>query len=113
MFNKTLLRNTLILPPSAPGDIPANTSTTVCILKSTAGSKNPVVVLPAQTLPSVGPNGEIIPPFYGPEDVLTIVSKSNGTPLATYQYTYTVRAYVQSYNFLRILGGIGNVVFSS
>lgn len=113
MFNKTLLRNTLILPPSAPGDIPANASTTLCILKSTAGSKNPVVVLAGQTQSSIGPNGEIIPALYGPEDVITIVSRSNGTPLATYQYTYTVRAYVQSYNFLRILGGIGNVVFSS
>ena len=108
MFNKTLLRNTLILPPSAPGDIPANASTTVCILKSTAGSKNPLVITNPNIIdPNTGK------PLYGPEDVITIVSKSNGTPLATYEYTYTVRAYVQSYNFLRILGGIGNVVFSS
>jgi hypothetical protein len=108
MFNKTLLRNTLILPPSAPGNIPANTATTVCILKSTAGSKNPLVITNPNIIdPNTGK------PLYGPEDVITIVSKSNGTPLATYQYTYTVRAYVQSYNFLRILGGIGNVVFSS
>jgi hypothetical protein len=113
MFNKTLLRNTLILPPFTTTSIPASVSTTVCILKSTAGSKNPIVVIAAQTRPSVGPNGEIIPALYGPEDVITIVSKSDGTPLATYEYTYTVRAYVQSYNFLRIVGGIGNVVFSS
>lgn len=108
MFNKTLLRNTLILPPSAPGDIPANVPVTLCILKSTAGSKNPVVIANPNIIdPNTGR------PLYGPEDLLTIVSKSNGTPLATYQYTYSVRAYVQSYNFLRILGGIGNVVFSS
>jgi hypothetical protein len=113
MFNKTLLRNTLVTPPGSISGLPANASTTVCILKSTAGSKNPIIVVQAQTLPSVSPTGEIIPPLYGPEDVITIVSKSNGTPLATYEYTYTVRAYVQSYNFLRIVGGVGNVVFSS
>lgn len=108
MFNKTLLRNTLILPPSAPNGIPANTATTVCILKSTAGSKNPLVINDPNAIDSN--TGK---PMYGPEDVLTIVSNSNGTPLASYQYTYRVRAYVQSYNFLRIMGGIGNVVFSS
>lgn len=118
MFNKTLLRNTLITPPgtsSGGGGIPTNVNATICILKSTAGSKNPVQVLPAQTLPSIGPNGEIIPALYGPEDVISIVRKTDatGAALNTYQYTYTVRAYTQSYNFLRILGGVGNVVFSS
>jgi len=113
MFNKTLLRNTLITPPGTTNGIPANGPAVVCILKSTAGSKNPIIVLPAQTRPTIGPNGQVIPALYGPEDVITIVSKSDGTPLVTYQYTYTVRAYVQSYNFLRIVGGIGNVVFSS
>jgi hypothetical protein len=118
MFNKTLLRNTLITPPAASGGgggIPAATNVVACILKSTAGSKNPVVVLPAQTLPSIGPNGEKIPPLYGPEDVISIVTKTDatGTPLLTFKYTYSVRAYTESYNFLRITGGIGNVVFSS
>lgn len=118
MFNKTLLRNTLITPPAASGGgggIPAGTNVVACILKSTAGSKNPIQVLPAQTRPSIGPNGEIIPPLYGPEDVISIVTKTDatGTPLNSFQYTYSVRAYTESYNFLRITGGIGNVVFSS
>ena len=111
MFNKTLLRNTLITPPgTSGGGIPAGATTTVCILKSTAGSKNPLVI----TAPNViDPNtGK---PLYGPEDLITIVRKTDatGTPLNTFKYTYTVRAYTQSYNFLRITGGIGNVVFSS
>ena len=118
MFNKTLLRNTLITPPAASGGgggIPAGGNAVACILKSTAGSKNPVQVLPAQTRPSIGPNGEIIPPLYGPEDVISIVTKTDatGSPLNSFQYTYSVRAYTESYNFLRITGGIGNVVFSS
>ena len=107
MFNKTLLRNTLITPPGTSSGIPASGSAVLCILKSTAGSKNPLVI----TNPlATGSDGKLL---YGPEDLITIVSKTDGTPLVTYEYTYTVRAYTESYNFLRILGGVGNVVFSS
>jgi hypothetical protein len=110
MFNKTLLRNTLITPPGSSSGIPAGGSTTLCILKSTANSKNPLVITNPNIIdPNTGK------PLYGPEDVITIVKKTDatGTPLNTFQYTYSVRAYTQSYNFLRITGGIGNVVFSS
>lgn len=110
MFNKTLLRNTLITPPGTSNVIPAGATTTVCILKSTAGSKNPLVITNPNVIdPNTGK------PLYGPEDLITIVRKTDatGTPLNTFKYTYTVRAYTQSYNFLRITGGIGNVVFSS
>jgi len=106
MFNKTLLRNTFVLPPYTDGVADGTGITQVCVLKSTASSANPVVI------PDVNikdPNtGKLI---YGPEDIVTIVRKAANGP--TYKYTYTVRAYVQSYNFLRILGGLGNVVFSS
>jgi len=106
MFNKTLLRNTLVLPPYTDGVSNGTGTTQVCVLKSTASSANPVVI-PDVTItdPSTGKR------IYGPEDIVTIIRKNASG--ATYQYTYTVRAYVQSYNFLRIVGGLGNVVFSS
>jgi hypothetical protein len=106
MFNKTLLRNTFVLPPYTEGVADGSAITSVCVLKSTASSANPVVI-PDVTIRD--PNtGKLI---YGPEDIVTIIRKT--ATGATYEYTYTVKAYVQSYNFLRILGGLGNVVFSS
>ena len=99
MFNKTILRNTYIQPPYSPNPNP----TIVCVLKSTAGSPNPTVVDPN----AIGQNGQ---PLYGPNDVLTVVRKSDAQTL---QYTYNVRAFVETYNFLRVMGGMANVVFSS
>jgi len=102
MFNKTVLRNTYVQPPltsvvSAP--------VTVCVLKSTAGNPNPTIVLnPNAVDPDTGK------PLYNPEQLVTIVRKSDAQTL---QYSYNVRAYVESYNYLRVLSGIANVVFSS
>ena len=106
MFNKTLLRNTFVLPPYTSGVADGTGIVQSCVLKSTASSANPVVI----------PDVTIVDPLtgkriYGPEDIVTIIRKTGSG--ATYEYTYTVKAYVQSYNFLRILGGLGNVVFSS
>jgi hypothetical protein len=106
MFNKTLLRNTFVLPPYTDGVADGSGITSVCVLKSTASSANPVVI-PDVTIRDPT-TGKLI---YGPEDIVTIIRKT--ATGATYGYTYTVKAYVQSYNFLRILGGLGNVVFSS
>jgi hypothetical protein len=102
MFNKTILRNTYVQPPlTAPGP----TTTTVCVLKSTAGNANPTVVLnPNVVDPDTGK------PLYSPDQLITIIRK---TDAQTLQYTYNVRAYVESYNYLRVLGGVANVVFSS
>jgi hypothetical protein len=112
MFNKTILRNTFLLPPYAAGvedgsgsGNGTNQPVQVCVLKSTATSANPVII------PDVTVRDQYGKLLYGPEDVVTVIRKSATD--ATYKYTYTVRAYVQSYNFLRILGGLGNVVFSS
>jgi len=102
MFNKTILRNTVVQPPFAT--IPGTASGGVCVLKSTVGNANPTVVLPN----AVDSNGKRL---YKPEDIIQIINKSPNTTI--YDYTYTVRAYTESYNFLRIIGGIGNVVFSS
>ena len=56
---------------------------------------------------AIGPNGK---PLYSPNDVVRIISKTDANTLA---YTYTVRAYTESYNYLRVIGGVANVVFSS
>lgn len=109
MFNKTLLRNTYVTPESSDEISSGEGVITQCVLKSTASSKNPVVI-PAANLNLIDPStGKRI---YGPEDIVTIVTTAvPGQP--KFKYTFTVRAYVQSYNFLRIMHGIGNVVFSS
>lgn len=102
MFNKTMLRATYVQPPLLPVPV---TSTTVCILKSTAGSVNPTIIRnPNVVNPQTGK------PLYSRDELLTVVTKSNAQTL---QYAFTVRAYVESYNFLRVLGGVANVVFSS
>lgn len=106
MFNKTLLRNTLILPPYTEGVQSGAAVITQCVLKSSLGSQNPVVV----PNPNVTDDrGRLL---YSKNDLVTIVTK---VPAAgnVFKYTYRMRAYVQSYNFLRIMGGLGNVVFSS
>lgn len=101
MFNKTILRNTYVQPPLTSPAAPAS----VCVLKSTAGSANPTVVLNPNAIdPDTGK------PLYSPDQLITIVRK---TDAQTLQYSYNVRAYVESYNYLRVLGGIANVVFSS
>ena len=99
MFNRTILRNTYVQPPYAPNPNP----TIVCVLKSTASNPNPTVVNPN----AVDDAGN---PLYGPNDLLTVVRKSDAQTLA---YTYNVRAFVETYNFLRVQGGMANVVFSS
>ena len=102
MFNKTVLRNTYVQPPLTT---PGATTTTVCVLKSTANSPNPVVILnPNAVDPDTGK------PLYNPDQIVTIIRKSDAQTL---QYSYNVRAYVESYNYLRVLSGIANVVFSS
>jgi hypothetical protein len=93
MFNKTILRLNLQLPPFT---LQPTVSPNICIVKSTALSTNPVVV------------GNIT--NFTADQVINTVTKP---ALQVYQYTYNVRAYVESYNFLRITRGIANVVFSS
>jgi len=92
MFNRTLLRLTLQLPPFTT----QTQSNQACIIKSTVLTQNPIQVQSTS--------------IHNPDNVLTIISKPD---LQVYQYTYSVRSYVESYNFLRIARGIANVVFSS
>ena len=80
--------------------IPAATTTTVCVLKSTAFSSNPTVIPPGQLS------------LYTPDQVLTIVQNTNNATVV-FAYTYTVHAYVESYNYLRVVSGLANLVFAS
>ena len=91
-FNNTLLRNVYVQPPLGT----SQTQTTLCVLKSTANDPNPTII--------------IDPTQYNANEVVTIIRKSPGS---IYQYTFTINAYVESYNFLRVIGGVANVVFSS
>jgi hypothetical protein len=97
-FNRTILRNTYVEPPLASVFGIVSPSNEVCVLKATANSAVPVVVPPDR----VG--------NYSPDQLVRIIRKTEANTLA---YTYTVRAFVESYNFLRVMGGIANVVFSS
>lgn len=95
MFNKLTLRTSLQQPPAI-----SNTTTqeTVCILRSTALSSNPVIVQPGQLA------------TLNPQDVIEVVRTKDDI---IFGYTYSLMAYVESYNFLRIVSGLANLVFAS
>lgn len=99
MFNKIILRMTLLqpLPLSVTAD-GAATSTTVCVLKTTVFSPNPTII----------PAGQIA--NYDPSELVTVVQTNDNV---IFTYTYNVGVYVESINFLRIVSGLGNLVFAS
>jgi hypothetical protein len=99
MFNKTILRLTVQNPPASE----TQRSTIGCVLKSTALSPTPRGV-------SSRTPGDVIGQGLRPDQVITVISKSEDL---IRPYTYTVKVYVESYNFLRVTRGIANVVFSS
>lgn len=99
MFNKITLRLTLQQPLPAyttPSGTP--TTTTVCVLKSTVFNPNPVIIPPAQIS------------LYDPSEIVTVVQANDNV---VFTYTYNVGVYVESINFLRIVSGLGNLVFAS
>lgn len=99
MFNRIILRLTMQQPiPQSVAVGGGTTSTIVCILKSTAFSSNPTVI----------PAGQIA--NYDPSELLTVVQTNNNV---VFIYTYNVNVYVESINFLRIVSGLGNLVFAS
>jgi hypothetical protein len=107
MFNKTILRNTYVQPPFIPITEDPAQVTPVCVLRSTLNNPRPTIVNPA----TLGPDGRLL---YSPQDVITIVPSSQvANAVKTLPYNFTVRAYVESYNYLRVMGGIASVVFSS
>lgn len=108
MFNKIILRLTLQQPlPESVTQDGGSTTTQVCVLTSTLFSPNPTVI-PAANINLVDPKtGK---PLYPPGTITTVVQTNDNV---VFTFTYTVGAYVESINFLRIVSGLGNLVFAS
>lgn len=99
MFNKITLRLTLQQPlPLSTTPTGGATSSIVCVLKATVFSPNPVII----------PAGQI--GLYDPSDLVTVVQTNDNI---IFTYTYNVGVYVEAINFLRIVSGLGNLVFAS
>ena len=106
MFNKVALRLTLQQPlPTVAG---VASQQTVCILKSTVFSPNPVIVTAAQ-LALTKPDGTLL---YPPDSIVSVVRNTNGDNII-FSYTYNLGVYVESINFLRIVSGLANFVFAN
>jgi hypothetical protein len=98
MFNKTILRLTLLQPiPTAMGVASQRVEN---VLKSSLFSPNPVIIPPAQCN------------LFTPDQLVTVVVNTNGDSII-FAYTYNVGVYVESINFLRITSGLANFVFAN
>jgi hypothetical protein len=106
MFNKVSLRLTLQQPLPTAAAVAAQQ--TVCILKSTVFSQNPVVVTAAQ-LALRNPDGTLL---YPPDTIVSVVRNTNGDNII-FEYTYNLGVYVEAINFLRIVSGLANFVFAN
>jgi hypothetical protein len=99
MFNRTILRLTLQTPlPLSVSSGGSTTSTIVCVLKSTVFSPNPTII----------PAGQIA--LYDPSEVVSVVQTNDNV---IFTFTYNVGVYVEAINFLRIVSGLGSLVFAS
>ena len=91
MFNKVALRLTLQQPlPTAAG---IATQETVCVLKSTVFSPNPVVITAGQ-LALTNPDGTLL---YPPDTIVSVVRNTNGDNVI-FSYTYNLAVYVEAIN---------------
>ena len=107
MFNKVILRLGLQQPlPTAQG---VASQSTVCVLKSTVFSPNPVIVTAAQLLLTDPKTGLLL---YPPDSIVSVVRNTNGDSVI-FAYTYNLGVYVESINFLRIVSGLANFVFAN
>lgn len=104
MFNKILLRLSLQQP--LPQSVAASSTQVVYALRSTVFSPNPTIITAAQCA-QLKPDGT---PLYPQTDIVPIVQTNDNI---IFVYTYTVGAYVESINFLRIVSGLANLVFAS
>ena len=104
MFNKIILRLTLQQP--LPQSTPSNTSTVQYALKSTLFSQNPTFITAAQCALLKTDGSRLYPEN---EIVKVVVTNDN----VIFVYTYNIAVYVESINFLRIVSGLGNLVFAS
>jgi hypothetical protein len=107
MFNKVVLRVGLQQPlPTAQG---VASQSTVCVLKSSVFSPNPVIVTAAQ-LQLVDPKTGLL--LYPPDSIVSVVRNTNGDSVI-FAYTYNLGVYVESINFLRIVSGLANFIFAN
>lgn len=95
-FNKAILRLNMQQP--LPQSTAASNTSVVCVLRSSVFSPNPVVIPAAQIN------------LYDPSEIVSVV-QTNDNILFT--FTYNAQVYVESVNFLRIVSGLGNLVFAS
>jgi hypothetical protein len=108
MFNKIILRVTLQTPlPLSVNTNGASTSSIVCVLTSTLFSPNPTVIAAADVNLTDPVTGR---PLYPPGTITTVVQTNNNV---IFTFTYNVGVYVEAMNFLRIVSGLGNLVFAS
>uniref|UniRef100_A0A6C0M3R6 Major capsid protein N-terminal domain-containing protein n=1 Tax=viral metagenome TaxID=1070528 RepID=A0A6C0M3R6_9ZZZZ len=105
-IDKVSLRLTLQQP--LPSSTAIAGATQVCVLRSTVFNQNPVII-PAANLNLINPTTGAL--LYPPSDVVTVVQTSTGSLL--FNYTYDVITYVESYNFIRIVSGLANLVFAT
>lgn len=106
MFNKIILRLTLQQPIPESLSQSASNTTQVCVLTSTLFSPNPTVI-PAENVNLKDAAGKLL---YPPGTITTVIQSNNNI---IFTFTYTVGVYVESTNFLRIVSGLGNLVFAS
>ena len=104
MFNKTTLRLTLQTP--VPSSVTGATSSIVCVLRSTVFSANPTII-PVGQVNALQPDGTRL---YDPSELVSVVQTNDNV---IFSFTYNVGVYVEAINFLRIVSGLGNLVFAS
>ena len=104
MFNKTTLRLSLQTP--VPSSVTGATSSIVCVLRSTVFSANPTII-PAGQVNALQPDGTRL---YDPSELVSVVQTNDNV---IFSFTYNVGVYVEAINFLRIVSGLGNLVFAS
>jgi hypothetical protein len=95
-LNRVTLRSTIIQP--IPVAITSNnTPTSLCVYRNTVFNPNPTAV-PANLA-------------VNPHDVIRVINR--GKESVIYEYTYNVTVYTESYNVLRVVSGLANLVFAS
>ena len=105
MFNKTYFRYTLLVPPVVA--TAQTTQTAVCVVKSTANTNSPVPVPAGSTIPP-RPG---VPPIIEPGNTITIYSAPSNLYVQFQGYNSVI--YIESYNFVKVMNGQANVVFST
>jgi hypothetical protein len=105
MFNKTTFRYTLLVPPTVATS--TTTQNALCVTKDSVNSTIQVPV-PVGSTESPAPG---VAPLIQPGNTITVYS----TPTNLYvQFQgYNTNVYIESYNFVKVMNGQANVVFTT